>query len=573
MTTNQEGMTLGGYRVISQIGKGGMATVYKAYQTSMERDVALKVLPRFHAQDPNFTKRFIQEAHIIAKLEHKNILPVYDFGEDDGVTYMAMRYLNSGTLQDILSLGTLSFADAIEIMQQICAGLDYAHRNDVVHRDIKPANVMIDNEGVVYLSDFGLAKALESSSELTATGTVMGTPLYMAPEQSMGNKIDRRSDIYSAGVVLYEMVTGQPPFEAETPMAVVLAHIHNPLPLPQVINPRLPIEIQRVILKAMAKEPDNRFQSAKEMAEALTEIMHLLEIDANAKTLQLKAEKVREHLESEIILPTDENFTPVSTKIKIQVAETPPSSSKKLIINGAIAFILAVTAIFFSISFFNKSTNEPSQSTKRISAPILYDDFNNPEYDGKINTRIWKSEIESACSVTQKEGELIISNKIVDYDMDECDLTVGQPEKVRITDLENIEAKMLFASEYKGKEAGQSIMFNAELPNGDYWYGLCGAELADNELVANFWVARINSSDETIKEYYSSAEIKADTWHTYRLESNAATGVFSCFMDNVLIGSTTLDDYKELSFTRGLTAWRGPNAFAITKTDDFRLIP
>ena len=217
MATSKEGTTLGSYRIISQAGKGGMATVYKAHQTSMERVVALKVLPEQHSQDPEFTQRFIREARTIAQLEHRNILPVYDFGKSDGVTYMAMRYLDSGTLQDILRLGQLSLYEALDIMRQTCAGLDYAHRKGIVHRDIKPANVMIDDEGTVYLTDFGLAKAFRSSSNLTATGVIMGTPSYMAPEQSIGDEIDGRTDIYAAGIILYEMLAGKVPFESKTP--------------------------------------------------------------------------------------------------------------------------------------------------------------------------------------------------------------------------------------------------------------------------------------------------------------------------------------------------------------------
>jgi serine/threonine protein kinase len=297
-----------------------MATVYKAYQASMDRYVALKVLPQYHSEDPSFTQRFIQEARTIARLEHRNILPVYDFGEEDGVAYMAMRYLDGGTLQDILALGELPLNETIEILRQICAGLDYAHRQGVVHRDVKPANVMIDGEGGVYLTDFGLAKVLEGSSNLTMSGMVMGTPLYMAPEQSVGEGIDGRADIYAAGVILYEMVTGQPPFQAETPMAIVLAHLHEPLPLPKEINPAVPDEIQRVILKALAKDPEDRYQTAREMSEQLSEVSTATDTTNNTPTLQFLATEARNSLEEKVILPTDKNFTPVSAKTGIPVA-------------------------------------------------------------------------------------------------------------------------------------------------------------------------------------------------------------------------------------------------------------
>ncbi len=570
MAVHQEGTILGGYRIISQIGKGGMATVYKARQMSMNRDVALKVLPKFHAQDPSFTQRFIQEARTIAQLEHRNILPVYDFGEEDGVTFMAMRYLDSGTLQDILSLGHLLFSDAVELMRQICAGLDYAHRQGVVHRDVKPANVMVDNEGTVYITDFGLAKVLESSSELTASGTIMGTPYYMSPEQSTGNMVDGRSDIYSAGVILYEMVTGKRPFDAETPMAVVLAHIHDPLPLPQTINPGVPIEMQRVILKAMSKEPDARYQTAKEMSDALDEAMKQLKTDANAGTLELRTSEVREKIESQIILPTDENFTPVPVSTTVALSEPPPSS-KKSILNGILASVLAIIILFFGVSFFNRSSKNNSPSSTEPIAPFLYDDFNGTE----VNAQLWQREEDPACNISQQNGELLITNDLVDYKMENCDLVITQPKKVAYSALENLEAKMFISSNHEGDSVGQSLMYQIELKNGDYWYALCGAELSDEELVASLWIAKIKTDGSVNEIDYTSTDIQADTWYTYRLEILPETNTVSCFLDDVLVGRTVveLDNLQKMEFTRGLTAWRGKNTLATTKTDNYWLIP
>jgi serine/threonine protein kinase len=264
-----DGKTLGPYRVIAQIGKGGMATIYRAYQPAMDRTVALKILPEHFAHDPQFVERFYREARTIAQLEHPNILPVYDFGEQDGITYLVMRFLDGGTLQELMEKQPLSLGQTSHILTQVCAALDYAHRKGIIHRDVKPSNVMIDREGAVYLSDFGIAKVLESSSHLTQTGAVLGTPAYMSPEQCMGSTIDKRSDIYSLGVMLYEMAVGVVPFKADTPMAVMMAHMHDPLPMPRLKNPAISEELQLVILKAMAKEPGDRFQTAAELAAAL----------------------------------------------------------------------------------------------------------------------------------------------------------------------------------------------------------------------------------------------------------------------------------------------------------------
>jgi len=246
-----------------------MAMVYKAYHPSMDRYVALKVLPPHLSQDPEFVKRFQREARAIAKLEHAHILPVHDYGEYEGVTYIAMRYVEAGTLKDRITAKRLSLDETNRIISQIGGALDYAHRMGVVHRDVKPGNVLIDEQGDTYLTDFGLARMMEPTEKLTGSGVGLGTPAYMSPEQGQGDKVDHRSDIYSLGVILYEMVTGHVPYEAETPMAVVLKHINDELPLPRTLNPGVPPSIERVILKALSKDPADRYQTAGEMVQAL----------------------------------------------------------------------------------------------------------------------------------------------------------------------------------------------------------------------------------------------------------------------------------------------------------------
>lgn len=263
------GQTLGQYRIIEQIGQGGMATVYKAYQPSLDRYVAVKVLPPYFAHEPGFAMRFTREAKAVAKLNHPNILPIYDFGQEGDLNYIVMKYVEAGTLKDIVGQ-PLAFDVAADIIRQIAGALDHAHQRGILHRDVKPSNVLLDEGRWVLLTDFGLAKMVEGSVALTASGVGVGTPAYMAPEQGQGEKVDARADIYSLGVVLYEMLTGQVPFQAETPMAVVIKHITDPLPLPRSINPELPEAMERVILKALAKNPDDRFASTRDMAGALT---------------------------------------------------------------------------------------------------------------------------------------------------------------------------------------------------------------------------------------------------------------------------------------------------------------
>ena len=263
------GQTLGGYRIISQIGKGGMATVFKAYQPSLDRYVAIKVLPPYYAeQDETFLKRFRQEAKAIASLRHPNILIVLDYGELERTTYLVMEFVEAGTLAAQMGR-PIAPAQMARIVGQVAGALNYAHQEGVVHRDIKPSNILLPKPDWPLLTDFGLAKIV-GGTQLTQSGTVAGTPAYMSPEQGRGEKVDHRSDIYSLGIVLYEMATGVVPFQAETPMAVIVKHIIDPLPLPRSKTPELSEGIERVILRALAKDPADRFQDVGQLAEALT---------------------------------------------------------------------------------------------------------------------------------------------------------------------------------------------------------------------------------------------------------------------------------------------------------------
>jgi tRNA A-37 threonylcarbamoyl transferase component Bud32 len=272
------GKTIGNYRVLEQIGRGGMATVYKAYQPALERYVALKVIHKHLADnDAQFLQRFQREAKAVASLRHPNIVQVFDFGTNSDVTYMVMEFLRGTTLKSILTglatqNKTMPLDEIRRVFMAIAAGLGYAHQHGMVHRDIKPANVMVTDQGDVILTDFGIAKIV-GGTRVTATHAVTGTPTYMSPEQGRGERGDERSDIYALGILLYEMVTGQVPFDADTPLAVIMKHVTAPLRLPRQINPDIPEPIQTVILKALAKDPNDRFQSVPEFTATLDTAM------------------------------------------------------------------------------------------------------------------------------------------------------------------------------------------------------------------------------------------------------------------------------------------------------------
>jgi hypothetical protein len=269
------GMNLGKYRVVARLGRGGMAEVYKAYQPGLNRYVAIKVLHGHLADDEDFIGRFEREATAVAHLRHPHIVQVYDFDMEGGLYYMVMEFVEGPTLKAELKERSVkgqifTLAETARIITALASAIDYAHARGMVHRDLKPANVMFTSEGQVVLTDFGIARIV-GATRYTLTGAISGTPAYMSPEQGQGQRGDERSDIYSLGVVLYEMVTGRVPFDADTPFAIIMKHINDPLPLPTTVNPDIPAEVERVILKAMSKNPDDRYQTAGGMVKALRE--------------------------------------------------------------------------------------------------------------------------------------------------------------------------------------------------------------------------------------------------------------------------------------------------------------
>ncbi len=266
---------IGKYEIIERLGRGGMAEVYRGYHASLDRYVAIKVLHTFLADDPEFKSRFEKEAQSVARLKHPHIVQVYDFDHDtkNDSFYMVMELIEGPTLKDLLfELATngarLPFGEALRIIAQAASALAYAHNNSMIHRDVKPANLMLDQGKRVVLTDFGIAKIL-TAQQHTATGGLVGTPAYMAPEQGMGETGDERSDLYSLGVILFELFTGQLPYGAETPVAMIMKHVHDPIPSAVEINPHLPDGVDAIIARMLAKAPDDRYQSVEEFVADL----------------------------------------------------------------------------------------------------------------------------------------------------------------------------------------------------------------------------------------------------------------------------------------------------------------
>jgi len=276
------GYTLGGrYEIEELIGQGGMSTVYKATDPNLRRTVAVKLIHPHLSSKPEFVRRFREEAAAVAQLSHPNIIQVFDFNNEGDTYYMVLEYLLGESLQERLkrlneSGRQLPVTEVIEIMASVCDAVDYAHKRNMVHRDIKPANIMLTTQGQAKLMDFGVVKML-GAKEYTATGAVIGTALYMSPEQARGEHPDSRADIYSLGVTLYEMTSGHPPFEADSAMTTMMMHVNDPVPDILERNPNTPIDLKAVIEKALAKSPANRYQTAAAMATDLRRVLSKLQ--------------------------------------------------------------------------------------------------------------------------------------------------------------------------------------------------------------------------------------------------------------------------------------------------------
>ena len=265
-------LQLGHYKILSQIGRGGMGDIYKAVQEPLNRIVALKVLPPKLSRDAEFAKRFEIEARAISLLQHQNIVSIYEYGEEDGLRYFAMQFVDGTDLgKRIAEHKIVPITEVIDYTRQIGRALRYAHSCNIIHRDIKPGNVLIEKNGVVRLSDFGIAKIF-AGTDITMTGSAVGTPEYMSPEQAQGKKLDAQTDIYSLGIVMYEMLTRKPPFSGANPMSIAYKQVHDLPDPPSLKRKDVPRRLEMIVLKALKKDKKERYASAEELLEHLDKV-------------------------------------------------------------------------------------------------------------------------------------------------------------------------------------------------------------------------------------------------------------------------------------------------------------
>lgn len=358
---------IGGFTVVERVGRGGMATVYRAHQTTMNRDVALKIIESddLIERGDEFRGRFAQEAAVIASLEHIHVLPVYDYGFQDNLVYLAMRLLRGGTLAEMMRSGNLSMNRAIELFSQVARGLAYAHSKGVIHRDLKPSNIMLDDSGNAVLTDFGLAKWVHGTENITRTGNIVGTPAYMSPEQLKGETVDHRSDIYSMGIILYQMLTGKPPFDSPSSnvVSIIYQHLEKMPPAPSIHNADISPEIENVIMKALAKNPDDRFQTMGEMDIALRKAANMtISSSSNYPVMRV---------------PKSVSETP--TRLHPNLADKAKTNNPFLLIGGIISGLFMIVVIGFAIISSQNNAPQAKIAPTPSVATILTGEFGTPE--------------------------------------------------------------------------------------------------------------------------------------------------------------------------------------------------
>ncbi len=386
------GSTVGSYQIEEKLGQGGMATVYKGHHVRLDRHVAIKVLHAVFKDDDSFLRRFTREAQVVARLEHPNIVPVYDFAEHEGYPYLVMRFVQGETLKARLSQGILSTKEIIRVASNIASGLDYAHQQGVLHRDIKPSNILLTQGGGVYIADFGLARITQSGESTMSQDMIMGTPQYISPEQAKGNtELDGRTDVYSFGIMVYEMVTGQVPFASDTGYSVIHSQIFDPPPLPSSLNDKISPALETMLLKVLSKEPTERYATAGEFVAAFKAALEDAPSNigpAGAAVLPDSTEKKTQAAATAVLSPAPQptpplpNLDDAPSSISHTAPPAPPKQSRPFLLIGVgviLGMIILAGLVFMVLRNRDVPRNSPQADNIPSDNPQAEDVPANPE--------------------------------------------------------------------------------------------------------------------------------------------------------------------------------------------------
>lgn len=447
------------YTVIRELGKGATATVYLAVQKNLNRRVALKVLGRGLASDATFTQRFLREGRIIAKLSHPNIVPVYDVGSHDGTLFMAMEYLDGGTLED--RRAELTLRHLSKCFVQISDALGYAHRQGFVHRDIKLDNILYRRDGEAVLGDFGIARAAESLTRMTVTGAILGTPAYMSPEQVAGSELDGRADLYSLGVVLFELLTGHAPFQGDSVMSVGLQHLTAPVPE----LPEAAAHFEPLIGQALAKKPTDRFESAADFRDALTELIVSYGRPSETPLSALHGDTV-----------------PQAMDIDDALSAVTHERSRQFPVVGALAAVLAIALTVF---FVTQRTDPQTESPMSAVVPELLDPAiqRNQEEVSALLQQANDADQEGLWFSDNGTGAIDLFRDVLEIDAQNTLATAGL-QRVRRSALQRVELEL--ASDRLEEAESELSRIDANWPNDESVANLASnIELRRSSIAAN----------------------------------------------------------------------------------------
>lgn len=549
---NLVGRTLGRYHITCQLGEGGMATIYQAFDTRLERKVAIKIIRPDFRQDEDFIRRFEREAKALAQLTHPNIVHINDFGEEDGIPYLVMDFIAGGNLKEKITSQhkPLSFQETASLLLPVADALQYAHEMKIVHRDVKPANILLTSSGRPMLTDFGLAKILEANDGVTLTGSGMsfGTPDYMAPEQWLGDT-SPQSDIYALGVIFFEMVTGHRPYTADTPAAVLLKQASDPLPRPTSYIPDLPEKVEQLLFKALAKKTEDRYPDMLTFARALAQLESDLPLQdaANEMAAPVTPPSNQDSMQFTRLFQAAPEETSEAEEIQPQKV-----TRRRRFWRAVLGTTFAIFALLFSLLLLGSIAEKRIQPTAEPEIQVVYQEtplpgfehppaparllleesFDDPKYDGAYNREIWKEWTEAGGNGAQQRGSM------------QFNLPVGESSNIALmttqtwpaSDLNWVATRMKL-SPYDGE--GNAVAF--VLLNGRE--GAWRLECHLNTMDTHFACTQTSGDQKVV--FVPAQEVADNTYVDVMIVFDPETPAVNVYLDETWVGAMALESAQD----------------------------